>query len=244
MSFFYVKQLAFVLIGIVSSYKNEEKLEHKKVLQTTSTIFIIVFFIANAYGNITLKVAEDLANDKKKIYDFELANRLAPYSLEVKKSELEYLEPSQKDIKRQTEIYKQIAKTEKGYDRILIYNKITKSALFELKKGRIAEAEETLKHAIEILKQRENKYLVQISNYNESVYSIYNNIDKIKDWKENSVVQKYIKESSKHATNIEEELENNIKDYKVTRFSKEFYEETKREIKCYEEEIQKIVKEL
>jgi len=31
MSFFYVKLLAFVLIGIISSYKTEEKLEGKKI---------------------------------------------------------------------------------------------------------------------------------------------------------------------------------------------------------------------
>ena len=244
MSFFYVKLLAFVLIGIISSYKTEEKLEGKKILQRTSAFLIILFFIANSYGNITLKIAENLVDDKKKIYNFELANKLAPYSLEVKKGELEYLEPIQKNIKRQAEIYKEIVKTEKGYDKIFVYNKITKSALFELIKGRIEEAEETLKQAIEILDQRENRYPVQISNYNESVYSIYNNIDKLKEWKENSVVQQYIKESSKHATNIVKELENNITDYKVTRYSKEFYEEEKREIKHYEDEIQKVIKEL
>ena len=60
MSFFYVKLLTFVLIGIISSYKTEEKLEGKKILQRTSAFLIILFFIANSYGNITLKIAENL----------------------------------------------------------------------------------------------------------------------------------------------------------------------------------------
>jgi len=71
MSFFYVKLLAFVLIGIISSYKTEEKLEGKKILQRTSAFLIILFFIANSYGNITLKIAENLVDDKKKIYNFD-----------------------------------------------------------------------------------------------------------------------------------------------------------------------------
>lgn len=244
MSFFYVKVIAFMLIGILSSYKVEDKLKEKKILQIVSTVFLIIFFVINAYGNITLKLAENLVDDKREIYNFELANRLAPYSLEVKKGELEYLEPSQKDIKRQIEIYKEIVKNEKGYDKISIYNKITKSALFELNKGKIEEAEETLKQAIEILEQRENRYPIQILSYNENLYSIYSNIDNLKNWQENQVVHRYIKESAKHADNIAKELEENIRDYKITRYSEEFYERAKSEIKKYEEKIQKIVEEL
>lgn len=208
------------------------------------TILILIFLGANAYGNITLKVAENLVDDKKKIYNFELANKLAPYSLEVKKGELEYLEPSQKDIKRQIEIYKKIAKNEKGYDRISIYNKISKSAHFQFRKGRIEEAEETLKQAIDMLNQRENRYPIQISSYVENIYDIYSNIEKLENWQENNIVQKYIKESVKHAIIINEELESNITDYKVTRQSEEFYESTKKQIEYYIEKIKQKMREL
>lgn len=226
MSFFYIKLIAFTLLGILSSYSKNNKLVNCKILQIVTEVIILAALFANSYGNISLKIAKNLSNDKKKIYNFELANKLAPYSLDVKKDELGYLEPSQKDIKRQIEIYQEIIKNEKAYDKVQAYKRISRSAQIQLKKGKINEAEKILKQATEILKQRENRFPKQISNYRGDIYTILHNInrDEIKEFSENKEVKEYIQESIKQALKMINEAEQNITDYKVTQMTKEYYE--------------------
>lgn len=235
MSFFYIKLIAFTLLGILSSYRSSDKLVNSRILQIAMEVLLLIVLFMNAYGNISLKIAKNLADDKKKIYNFELANKLAPYSLEVKKDELGYLEPSQRDIKRQIEIYQEIIKNEKAYDKVHIYKKISRSAQIQLRKGKINDAEETLKKATEILKQRKNRLPKQISNYRGDIYTILHNInrDEIKEFSENKEVKEYIQESIKQALKMINEAEQNITDYKVTQMTKEYYEtEMKRLNEC------------
>lgn len=244
MSFFYIKIIAFALIGILSSYSKYEKMEKCKVLQIGAEVIVLVFFIVSVYGNATLAIAKRATNNKREEKDFDMANKLAPYSFEIKRREIQYIEMEKNDINRKVEIYNEIMKQEKAYEKVSIYNDLSNYAIMQLQKEKVEEAEVILKQAIEILKQRENRFPIRLENYLGNFNMILSNVNNLKEWKTNNVVKVYIKESIKQANDIAEEAYKNITDYRVTRMSEEYYEERIEELKYYQDQLSKIEKEL
>lgn len=242
MSFFYIKLIAFILLGLLAIYyKNEKRKEHKA---TQSILSIIIAFVCiiSLYTNTSYIIAKNIIEGNNK--NFELANKLAPYSLEIKEEELMNLELEKKNIERQIEICNKILKNEKAYDKISMYFKITRIAMIQIENNNDDKAKEILKLAMDVLKQRENMFTIGITNYIDSVGNIVNNIWGIQKYSEKDYVKQFIQESLKQARSVIKEAKTNITDYKVTTMSKTDFQDKMQLLETYEESMVRIEKEL
>ena len=242
MSFFYIKFIAFVLIAMLSTYKKEEKLKAHKALQIITAIILILACMNSLYANTTFVITENITKNDNS--NFELANKLAPYNIEIKEKELNYLKLQKENIERQIEICNEILKNEKAYDKISMYFKITRIAMTEIENNNDDKAKEILKLAMDVLEQREIAFPKSITNYTNSVGNIINNIWGIQKYSENIYVKQFIQESFKQARIIIKEARENITDYRVTTLSKEDFEEKCELLEMYEKNMLKIEKEL
>lgn len=231
MSFFYIKLIAFILIGMLSAYKKEEKVDNNKVVQITAMVTLIIFCLTSFIGNSTLSIAKSLTKDKREMKNFELANKLAPYSAEIKSRELAYLDIRRNNMDRIIQIYEDLLKYEKQYDNITAYDKLSKYARIHLKKGKIEEAEKLLKQASDILDDRRNNFPINLYRYTRNVHIIVGHIEDLKEWNDNEIVSRYIEKSKQEAITIIEEAKKNITDYKITTMSKEYFENATRRLR-------------
>ena len=231
MSFFYIKLVAFILIGLLSSYYRAEKLQKSKRLQITMTSIVILFCIGSLYGNTTLLVAKEITNYKNEAQNFTLANKLAPYSLEIKEKELAFLLNNKKDVHRKIELCNEILKNEKAYDKIILYKEMCQYAILQLSDNRYDEASIILQQASILLEERNNNFPLRIENYMQNVWEILEIIEQLEIWNENEDVKEFIEDSLKQANLIIEEATRNVANYKVTTMSEQDFEEIKRNFK-------------
>lgn len=221
MSFFYIKLLAFIMIGILSSYHEDDKLKNNKVTQNITKIVLIIVAIISLIGNVKLSIAKYLANGQEK---FELASNLAPYSLQIKEKELKVL--PKEETQRKIKVIQEINTQEKGYDKIVLYKQANECAIYELENGNEESGINMLIKAFEILEQWENMYPLHIEKYVEACQIIRGNINQMQMWKSKTEVEDIIEKSKAKINEIIENARKNITDYKVTEMSeKDFAKE-------------------
>lgn len=224
MSFFYIKLLAFLLLGNISTYYSEDCNLLKK--ECIIKIILLIIFVICFIGNSFLFIAKQLANSG----NFNLANILAPYSLNIKKQELN----KTKNINRKVELIQDIYNQEIWYENEYFFEELIRCAINEFENENIKNGVKILQLANNMLYDWENRYPLRLDNYLINCNILESSINKLRNWN-------YLDEVEDTTKNIENKIQKFVTQakekifrYEITQMPKEEFEEEWKELMSYQ----------
>ena len=234
MSFFCIKIIVFMGLGILSGYKIEN-IKNETINKLFSILLVIIFMIS-AIENSKIFIINNNMEKYNEIAEIEKVTKLLPYSLQLKERQLEILYEKQ-DNEQILKIVKQIMKTEKNYNKFILYDIVENIAINQIDNGQEQEGMENLEKAYNIF-AKENTLKLDMNNYKNICQTIENTCKKL----ENQLKYKQIiLKLNQLIIDTVNEFEENIKDYEITRKSKEEYLKIKVTLENYKENAEKYI---
>lgn len=234
MSFFCIKIIVFMGLGILSGYKTVN-IKNETTNKLFSILLVIIFMIS-AIENSKIFIINNNMEKYNEIAEIEKVTKLLPYSLQLKERQLEILYEKQ-DNEQILKIVKQIMKTEKNYNKFILYDIVENIAINQIDNGQEQKGMENLEKAYNIF-AKENTLKLDMNNYKNICQTIENTCKKL----ENQLKYKQIiLKLNQLIIDTVNEFEENIKDYEITRKSKEEYLKIKVTLENYKENAEKYI---
>ena len=234
MSFFCIKIIVFMGLGILSGYKIEN-IKNETINKLFSILLVIIFMIS-AIENSKIFIINNNMEKYNEIAEIEKVTKLLPYSLQLKERQLEILYEKQ-DNEQILKIVGQIMKIEKNYNKFILYDIVENIAINQIDNGQEQEGMENLEKAYNIF-AKENTLKLDMNNYKNICQTIENTCKKL----ENQLKYKQIiLKLNQLIIDTVNEFEENIKDYEITRKSKEEYLKIKVTLENYKENAEKYI---
>ena len=234
MSFFCIKIIVFMGLGILSGYKTVN-IKNETTNKLFSILLVIIFMIS-AIENSKIFIINNNMEKYNEIAEIEKVTKLLPYSLQLKERQLEILYEKQ-DNEQILKIVGQIMKIEKNYNKFILYDIVENIAINQIDNGQEQKGMENLEKAYNIF-AKENTLKLDMNNYKNICQTIENTCKKL----ENQLKYKQIiLKLNQLIIDTVNEFEENIKDYEITRKSKEEYLKIKVTLENYKENAEKYI---